>query len=407
MSGVGGTGTPGLRLLNVISSGEEGGGAESHVALVNAILRERGHTVRTLASDLNTGAPRFDDQTFPAVPSHGLKKLVATSWNWQAAAVVNQELSTFRPDVVVVHTMQQVTPAVLYAIRNVPTVVCIHGPEYFIRSLLSWSLAPRDFASGNFGHDLTLQGRMHWAYFRLISDPLYRVALRSASRLVTFSTFMTSLMAAEGMKTTYLRMGVPLYPSAPLDLDDHTILYAGRLEAVKGVMVLAEAFKEVRKAVPDARLRIAGSGSAGADLRGRLESDGLVDCVDFLGHLAADSMAAFYASGSVLVLPSIFAEAFGKVGPEAMSVGRPVVASSVGGVLDWLRPDVNGLTFPVRDASTLARVLTSLFQDPALLAQLSRGALETAPEFAISGHVDQLEEMLTEVITEAGAKKIS
>jgi glycosyltransferase involved in cell wall biosynthesis len=66
------------------------------------------------------------------------------------------------------------------------------------------------------------------------------------------------------------------------------------------------------------------------------EANELQPPVKFLGHVSRDQLPAVYAGSTIVVMPSVFVEAFGKVGPEALSSGRPVIASDSGGVREWL-----------------------------------------------------------------------
>ena len=76
----------------------------------------------------------------------------------------------------------------------------------------------------------------------------------------------------------------------------------------------------------------------------------------------------------MLVLPSLWPEPFGLVGPEAMAYGKPVVAFDVGGVREWLVDRVNGLLVPRGDVPSLAAAIAELQMDPQLRARLGEGA---------------------------------
>lgn len=96
-------------------------------------------------------------------------------------------------------------------------------------------------------------------------------------------------------------------------------------------------------------------------------------------------------------MPSIWPESFGKVGIEAMSVGRPVIATNIGGTSDWLSDGVNGFFIEPNDDSKLAEKITALFSDAALLERFSAKAEETAQNFNIHHHVDVLLELFEKI----------
>ena len=101
----------------------------------------------------------------------------------------------------------------------------------------------------------------------------------------------------------------------------------GRLEPVKNLPLLLEAFAEVARRL-DARLLIAGRGSAEADLRARIAALGLEDRVELLGYVA--SPRPYLAAADAFVLASD-EEGFGQVLSEAMREGLPVISTDARG----------------------------------------------------------------------------
>jgi glycosyltransferase involved in cell wall biosynthesis len=104
--------------------------------------------------------------------------------------------------------------------------------------------------------------------------------------------------------------------------------------------------------------------------------------VRFVGGQPQPDLAAWLRIADVHVQPSHF-EAFGTSAIEAMASGLPVVASDVGGLPDFVKPDVNGVLVPPRDPRALATALRALLADAPRRARLARGALETAQAFEI------------------------
>ena len=82
-----------------------------------------------------------------------------------------------------------------------------------------------------------------------------------------------------------------------------------------------------------------------------------------------------------MLFPSVWDEPWGLVPLEAMAVGRPVVASGVGGTREYLEDGVNALTVPPADPEAIVSAVRRLATDPALREQLRRGGAETAARF--------------------------
>lgn len=166
--------------------------------------------------------------------------------------------------------------------------------------------------------------------------------------------------------------------------DRREILFVGRLVSRKGVRYLLEGFRRIHDSVPH-RLVIIGSGP----LRGQLETMavelGIPDRVVFTGMVSDDDLYRYYRSCSFLVLPAVYdekgdTEGLGVVLLEAMSCGKPVIASGVGGITDIVVDRKNGLLVPPADADALARAIMTLVKNDRLRREMGRAARKTVDE---------------------------
>lgn len=130
--------------------------------------------------------------------------------------------------------------------------------------------------------------------------------------------------------------------------DGSVVTFVGRLSHEKGVDVLLDAMPLVH----GARLAIVGSGAHDSALRNRVSSAGLTDRIMFAGTRPHAEIPTWISACDVLALPSR-REGCPNVVLEALASGRPVVASSVGGVPELLNPN-NGIMVPPDDAPALA-----------------------------------------------------
>jgi glycosyltransferase involved in cell wall biosynthesis len=112
----------------------------------------------------------------------------------------------------------------------------------------------------------------------------------------------------------------------PAASDTQTVLFLSRLHPVKRVELLLDAWPEIQRRRPDARLVIAGDGEPKyvAKLRARAKSLG--DSVAFVGYVEGDVKRTLLQSARVFVLPSLH-ENFGMAVLEALAGGLPVVIS--------------------------------------------------------------------------------
>jgi glycosyltransferase involved in cell wall biosynthesis len=394
-----------VRVLNVVSLGYPAGGAETHVRDLSSVLRERGHIVATLASDAGPTKERFADFSFRQVPAQGLKKIAVTLYNADARRQLRGTIAVFRPDVVLLHTLQQVTPAPLFELKRIPTVLLVHGPEIYMRSILNWSLSAQDYRlpQRRRMRDLTPGGLVHYAFYRLVCRPAYRAGFRNVDEFVAYSAYMQDLLRAEGVPASYIPLGVQLLEPQPLPPGPPVVLFVGRLELEKGVFNLLSAYKELLPALPSARLVFAGDGKDRERLMA--EARDIQPPVEFLGLVSRDQLPAVYARATVVVLPSVFVEAFGKVGPEALSSGRPVIASDSGGVREWLQPGKNGLLVRPGDVAQLRTSILSLLEDQGTLARMANDAPGSVSHLSIQAHSERFEELLRQVVTRSVPSK--
>jgi len=156
--------------------------------------------------------------------------------------------------------------------------------------------------------------------------------------------------------------GLAVESSEPVEGEGY-LLFVGRLRIRKGVEVLLEALRELRRRVPRAVLRIAGDGEHRERLECRTAGLGLEGAVSFLGTCGASRVRALLRGAAALVVPSIY-EGMPLVVLEAMEAGVPVVASRVSGIPEMVVDGETGWLVPLEDPEALAGALEEVLGDP-------------------------------------------
>lgn len=136
----------------------------------------------------------------------------------------------------------------------------------------------------------------------------------------------------------------------------------------KGQFDFVRAAKRVLGRHSDVYFVCAGSGEAVPALRAEALAQGLGE--HFLHRPFGGDMAALMQSIDVLVHPAVSSEALGLVILEALSCGKPVIASRLDGIPETMREGVNGLLIPPRDVDQLAQAMMRLASDRALARQM-------------------------------------
>ena len=170
--------------------------------------------------------------------------------------------------------------------------------------------------------------------------------------------------------------------------------YLGQMCPAKGVHVLVDAFARVAPRFPDATLYLFGDPIIEEfepymeELRQQVRRLGIEDRVVFAGW-RADAFAVVNRM-TVMVHPS-FSEGFGLAVLEPMAMGKPVIATRVGGLREAVRDGVNGFLVEPGDGDAMAARLDQLLADPALRGRLGEAARDTTcAEYALEDKMHQL-----------------
>jgi glycosyltransferase involved in cell wall biosynthesis len=171
--------------------------------------------------------------------------------------------------------------------------------------------------------------------------------------------------------------------------------YIGQIIPSKGVDILIDAFAGLNQKGHE--LYLYGSPAAGSDdyfheLENLTER---VNEVKFLGAFPHENLGEVLSEIDVLVVPSIWHENNPRVIQEAFASKTPVIASDVGGIVEFVKHDVNGLLFKRGNSEELARQMRRILEEPGLLEQLVNGI---QPVKTIQQEVEEFEEIYTELI---------
>lgn len=141
------------------------------------------------------------------------------------------------------------------------------------------------------------------------------------------------------------------------------ILTIGRLVPYKGFPYLIDAMLHLPE---EYHLAIGGTGPLKKKLQRQIQEAGLSKRVTLTGFISYEEIADWYGAADLFVLSSIMrSEAFGIVQIEAMSCGKPVVATTIpGSGVSWVNQDgVSGLNVPPKDPKALADAILKVDQE--------------------------------------------
>lgn len=164
-----------------------------------------------------------------------------------------------------------------------------------------------------------------------------------------------------------------------LRADQPLLMWISRMVYKKGVHVLLDAMPAVLRTHPDAVLVLGGYGDLRADLEAQAHRLGLGDHVLFPGSIPHGAVNGYWNAADVVVVPAVHDQRGNVDGLpnmllEAMSAGRPIVASRIAGIPQVITDGEHGLLVPEADPAALAAALIRLLDDRALAARLGHAA---------------------------------
>ena len=199
--------------------------------------------------------------------------------------------------------------------------------------------------------------------------------LRRHAEFVALNEAMAKELRESGVPDERIHVipnGVDLPRIAERNEDSRLVLFVGNLTQSiwKAFDVLFDAWGQVHRVMPSARLAVLGSGDCSPWER-HLEERGCRDSVSFEGFVC--NVDTFYRRAALLALPSR-QEGMSNVLLESQSWGIPAVVSDIAGNQSVVHNGINGFLVPVNDTDALASGIIRLLQDPALRVVMGREA---------------------------------
>ena len=337
------------------------GGPASHAPALAAALAERGHELDVVTTADAEPEPRpyrvrWVSRRLPAPLRH-------------LAVVREVRRAARRADRVYATTMIR-RSALGAVLARRPLVVKLVADEAF----------ERERRAGRFGGTLEeFQKQRGGVRVRMLRGTR-TAALRRARRVIVPSAYLREIAIGWGLTPERLLVvpnpapEIPALPArdearATLGVDGFALGTAGRLTVQKALGDALEALGRV----PGVELLVLGDGPERAALESHAARLGLSERVRFLGAGTRDDVLALFRAVDVVLLTSAW-ENLPHTLLEALAVGAPVIATSVGGIPEVVVDGENGLLVEARDVDAIARAIGRLASDDDLRSSLAASA---------------------------------
>ena len=361
------------------------GGEDAVVANERRLLEAHGHRVVPYF--------RHNDELKAFSPLRKLLFAAESLFSLRTYRDIKRLIRTENIDIVHVHnTLAMVTPAVYYAARacGVPVVQTVHN----FRLLCP---AGSFFREGRVCEECLHGGMrcavLHACYhesrlqtlFCMLNSHLHRHVYKHLHFifLTEFNRDKHFLWNRAGKPPVFEPERAHLKPnfvfSAPAAAEaprEKRLVYAGRLEPIKGVLRLLEAWKLLGEDAPE--LLFCGTGPLEEECRAVIAEAGLTK-VKMLGFVPNEQLRQLLAASAAFILPSQVYEGFPMTVTEAYAAGIPVLGSAHGNVGSLVRR-CGGMTFRHDDAADIAATVRRFMQEGAAVNRAAALQMTSAEE---------------------------
>lgn len=248
--------------------------------------------------------------------------------------------------------------------NHVPSVIHLHGPIVMFAHAIGWPEVDSEF----------------YRVARMMEETSLRRADAVYSSSRCSAEWCERFHGLDGLRVPVIHTGVDTSHFCPRDLPkDHrpTILFVGKIERNKGVLLLAEAAIRLAREIPNLRLRLVGRGDERllAELRRRADAVH-PDLIETTGYVEHARLPEHLSRAHVFAAPSEYEGGPGFVYLEAMACGLPVVACSGSGAAEVVTPGETGFLIPPRDEHALVESLRRLLRDRELREAMGQNAVD-------------------------------
>jgi len=393
------------------------GGAETVFLLERSCLRNNNIEVVDFSMEhpLNLPSPHAgyfvsntDYNKFRSNPGISFKNKISTAlkliYNIEARRRLNTILEKERPNIAHLHNIyHQISPSIIGVLKKnkVKTIMTLHDyklicPTYVMidrnnvicdrcKGGRFYQAAVHRCMDGSLAHSsvLSMEAYLHRWLRSYDGIDLY----------ITPSRFLADLMSKNHVirKPMFvLPNGVEPEEIRPVESRDSHILFFGRVSREKGVETLIQAYESLDGKIP---LKIAGDGPLLDRLKSKYKN------VDFLGYQEKASIRKLIRDAAFVVVPSEWFENFPMAVLEAMSSGKPVIGSDIGGIPEQIDDGKSGLLFEAGNTSALAGQMKRLLFDRELRLKLGREARKKVEkEHSLEVHCRRLIELYEKLI---------
>jgi len=385
-----------MDILSVHNRYKIRGGEDESRDLEEYLLNRMGHVVGC-----------YEETNFRLDELNLLDAACRTIWSVEAYQTVLAKLSAKKHDIVHVQNFfPLLSPSIYYAAKAKKTPVVQTLRNYRLLCPNALFFKDGEICEACISKPFPLPGVIHGCYRGdRMATGVVATMLSLHRALGTWTEMVDVYIALTNFaRQKFIEGGIPAHkivvkpnfvypdPGKQDDKEDY-VLYAGRLSAEKGIDTLLAAWQCLGKHI---KLKIVGEGPLQDQV---VQASKAIAGIEWLGPKPLRDVYTLMGKAKVLVLPSKWYEAFGRVVIEAYAKGTPVIASGIGALEEIVEHGRTGLHFRPGDPQDLADQIDKLLSNPAKLVEMGQEArLEFEAKYTAEVNYKQLMQIYQSVI---------
>jgi len=308
----------------------------------------------------------------------GFRVISRTFYSKHARQKINMLISETNPGIAHLQTIHHhISPSILYEFKKyrIPVVWTIH--DYALVCPATLFLSKGKICEACLGKKFYMAVLKNCKYDSLKASLVAAMEtyfhhalniLKMVDVLIAPSKFVQEKLILHGVdkdKVIHIPNCINTKSFIPNYTCGNYAVFLGRLAREKGVSVLLHAMKKI----PDRKLLIIGIGPFEEELRNEARINNLSNVI-FLGYRNREEIISIVRNAAFVVVPSEWYENLPMSIMEALALGKPVVASRIGGIQEMIKEGVNGLMFNMGDDKDLAEKMLYLWNHPKMIEEM-------------------------------------
>lgn len=322
-----------MKILFTVYSPLGYGGAEVSMRLLAEALKKRGHEVIITSTGDYKGFKTYKFRRFRRVPLFFVHNMYLSRF---LTKIIKKE----GIDVIHAHDRSTIPGAIIASKRSGIRSV-VHFRDYWFVCPKSSCLMPnyKECYHCNLRDLVKCSSflRLPWNLYKYFYLKYVRKVLKKSDIKIVISSVIKERLDSCDIKDSIV---IP----NPLKVEkikkhkhkDVIITFLGSLDYHKGIMNILNVIKDIK----GISFLIVGRGVLEREIMRFVRENNLTN-VGLMGYLPYDEVKKVYAKSDIIVFPSVWQEPFGRIAIEAMSFGKPVIGSNIGGIKNII---VNGKT---------------------------------------------------------------